>query len=844
MTPFAGRQFLAVALLLAACGNPSTAQTPDDDVLAPNRRARLEFEAAERSFVDQLATPRLPDERRATLTIELSRTYAEHALCSAHAEAEELWRKARAATDEFADRYPRSPRLVLVQMQAALAGLAEGAQARENTAMIDDPSPWFERARVALRGAVAMLKKLDAAIADELQHRGTAARPDEKGQLSSDQLASLELHVRYQLARGMRELGRCYQPDSADRINALSQAAELLAALSQHELTADLAWPVRLDEVACLRLLGNYGAAEKKLAQADLTQASPEVAAKARAERIRLALDQNRIDKAASEAGPVGVERAAATTDAPIAQLEAYLAACQDAVQNHHDSAASKRWLQAAVDQVHAIEKACPYEASKRAYTLMFRARAGIGGSENSEVLMLFALALERAGRVDDAIAMCDKAVQLAATVGNNDHRYFVECFAGSLEYQRKNYRRALTRLRSISVEMPKNPAAANAHMYAIHSAAQLAQQQPSNLDEYEQLLREHVELWPDSPTASQAWSWLGRLEEHNGAWQEAIHAFRRVKPDQPQYAEAVAATGRCYEGALAAMRLAGNSHDLLARDAVEYLEGVIKPASRQGAMHNDATRAAVLAAARISLKEIPGGAEKAAKILRAASPAEATAPQSWKQAADALRVPVLAATGQAALAKELLKKIQFGDIAEALAMIDLLHAARDNATADGKRGLAEVELAAIDDLLAKRDALDDAAVKNLARRQADTLVEVGRRGEAVAALEALCKKYPRDGQAQEDLAALLSAGRDRESLQAALVQWNEVAAHSRPGSPRWFRAHLAIARAQLDLDQPAEARATVKRVEASHPDFGGAPLKVQFLQLLAECNAQPAQKK
>ncbi len=102
--------------------------------------------------------------------------------------------------------------------------------------------------------------------------------------------------------------------------------------------------------------------------------------------------------------------------------------------------------------------------------------------------------------------------------------------------------------------------------------------------------------------------------------------------------------------------------------------------------------------------------------------------------------------------------------------------------------------------------------------------------------LESLAKANPRDGQAQEDLASLLMSGDDDASLKAALTKWREVADNCRPGSPRWFRAHYAIARVQLDLGNVAQARSTLKRVESSNPDLGGAEMKPKFQQLLAEC--------
>ncbi len=123
---------------------------------------------------------------------------------------------------------------------------------------------------------------------------------------------------------------------------------------------------------------------------------------------------------------------------------------------------------------------------------------------------------------------------------------------------------------------MPQHDRAADAHLLAIHSAAQVAaEHDPPQLDEYERLLRKHVETWSSGPTTSQAWWWLGRLAEHKRAWQEAIRAFKNVKPDYPQYDQAVAALGRSYEAALDELRGRGNRNELFAQDAVDDLQRV-----------------------------------------------------------------------------------------------------------------------------------------------------------------------------------------------------------------------------------------------------------------------------
>jgi hypothetical protein len=114
-------------------------------------RRRGQFELAEKYCAEQLADSKLLDNRRVTLTIELSRTYADHAAQSPLEQQQELWQKARQVVDDFAASNPRHPRLVLVRAQAALTALAQGENTREDAEQSTDAQRELDEARKLLR---------------------------------------------------------------------------------------------------------------------------------------------------------------------------------------------------------------------------------------------------------------------------------------------------------------------------------------------------------------------------------------------------------------------------------------------------------------------------------------------------------------------------------------------------------------------------------------------------------------------------------------------------------------------------------------------------------------------
>ncbi|HEY1785851.1 MAG TPA: hypothetical protein VGG30_09895, partial [Pirellulales bacterium] len=106
---------------------------------------------------------------------------------------------------------------------------------------------------------------------------------------------------------------------------------------------------------------------------------------------------------------------------------------------------------------------------------------------------------------------------------------------------------------------------------------------------------------------------------------------------------------------------------------------------------------------------------------------------------------------------------------------------------------------------------------------------------------ETLAAKYPDEGSLQEDFARLLGQSSDPAQMRTALARWREIATRSRAGTPRWFRAQLGMAQTELALGNRPQARAIVKIVEASYPQFGptdgkaDADLRAAFLDVLAK---------
>ena len=582
---------------------PLIADARDAKFLEGLRQRRL-FELAEKHCQDLLADSKLDEHRRAELTIELSRTLAQHALESPPADQAALWRRARAVVDEFAKAHPQSPQLLVVRAQGALAALLQGEEGRE-AAQIDGRRETLNEARQVLRVACDQLRKLQADVAATIKRQPRGAAPAQ-GQLSTAQLLSLEMHLRHELSRALLNQGLCYPAAGADRVNSLTQALELLKSLAQQELEPALGWAVSLDTVAALRALDDYPAAQRALAAVEKTQPPPEIAPRLRVERIRLALARGQVDEALSEAGRGGPRPHADWAPAEYAQLEAYTTAWRNALQRK-DAAEAARWERTSMDQVRAIEQAHGPLWSRKAESLLASSIAVSDTAPSAALLMRLAGSYYRGGRIDEALAAYDRASATARQAGDVGAAFDAALAAATIERERHALRPALDRYRKLAIEWPRNAKASEAHLLAVHAAAQVAAtQQPPQLDEYKQLLDEHVANWPAAATAGQAWCWLGRLAEHEHRPRDALSAFRHVNPNHPQHAEAIEAAGRSYVQLVAESRGHEAEQERLASEAVSYFESLIA-ADPAPAKDTPAARAATLAAARVALAGLRG---------------------------------------------------------------------------------------------------------------------------------------------------------------------------------------------------------------------------------------------
>jgi len=831
-----------VSVLGLLGGSLAMADDPFGDArfLAGLRRRQL-FELAETYCTGRLQDSRISDVQKAEFVIELSLSLTDWAVNSPPDRREQLWQRARQATDSFIATNADNPRLLLVCHQAASGLLLRGELARQEAEVVADGGPLFEEAKTNLRLAIARFEELDERIRGEIRQRSlpggrdpARANPD---LLSDHQLVSIQRGVRYQWGRALRNQGQCYQPGSPDRTNSLTQAVGKFDSLVGSDPADRITQQSRIDDIVCHRLLEEYATARRMLDTLLVAGTPPAIQLRAKAEELRLALAQDALPQAVAMLSQPRELDGVTSADLDYARLEVCLVAWRGADQSKNAEEAA-RWQTEAAAMVGAIERLHgPYWTRRAELLLAGYVESSSGGGD----LVMRVRAAEssyRSGRIDDAVAAYDRARQLAMQIGDTDQAFDLGFAAAAVTREAGRHQEALSRFRRLAMSMPSAPKAAEAHLAAVYHAGQLALDGArASLQTYVDLLDEHIATWPNGSQVDQVRWQLGNLRRHQSDWPNAVAAYRAISTGFMGFDRAVEAAADCYLAWLDDLKGKGLPTEEIAAAAAGWLESLVfAPHGRPPERWSPLARQAVLRAARIRMDYTVNGYARAERLLLAAMASTDEAPPEWLAAAQTLLVFSLAGQERRPEAAALLERISQGPTDELLEILEGITRLSARAGADVRFELAELQLRTVELLRPRRAELTQSQLRYLDRVTAEALVNIDRVDDALQAYAELALALPNDGDVQEGYARLLAAQPDRESLETALVKWRKLAKRTPEGTDRWFRAKYAVARLHLRMNDKPQAENIIRLLEILHPQLGGPEMKARFDQLREEC--------
>lgn len=835
------KAFLALAALVASSYS-AHAESLDERFLSGLRERRL-FALAEKFCGERLARTDLTDQARAIYTIELSRTFAEHARQMQPGVRDAFWQQSVEAPSQFLRQNSTSPWLVLVRVQAGLVRLSRAELLRQEAEVAAGGPERLEESRRQLRAAITELQTAKESIAEELRSR-PPTRKIEPGQMTTNELLSLDKNVQYQLARAYRNQGQTYPPGSDDQINSLTQAAEILKPLTLLDGVNPLAWQSRLEEIDCYRLLKDDAGAEQRLAVLESQEPPPQIALGARAQRVRLALARGNLAQAMSLFKMDRSLEGQTSAELDLAWLETCLAAWRKATEAVQTAEAAQ-WQNQCVELVREMEQRYGPYWSRRAETLLAANIAGSKTTDDLRVLKLAAESFYRGGQFDEALAGYDRLREQALAKNLPQEAFDAGFTAAAIEQERRRFSEASVRFRQTALSLKQLAKASEAHQLAIFNAGQMLKASEANsatatpklAAEYQELLIEHLANWPQASSAHQARLWLGRMYERQGNHAEALNILRQVPADAPQFFDTVEAIARCYQAVLTQRQLEGQSTQELALTAAKYFEDlVIGAQNRLPEKWSPLDRLAAVSAAAMLLEYTTGNFDRAERILSAALAGSADAPGEWRASAEGLLTFALAGQGRRDEAGKILERISAGPPGELLALVAGLSRLSQSASPEVKRELGILELRAAQLIAGRTKNLSEAQRRSFDLQIAQAMAATGRKDEARRVLETLAAQSPRDGSIQEEYAQILLAFNDSDSLKLAESRWRDILQKSRPGSERYFRAAFGLASTLEKSGDKKRAAQLISVTQAQYPELGGATLKAKFEQLKRRC--------
>ena len=615
---------LVVGVIVAICVGGRLAHAAEDERFLAALRERALFRLAEVHCLEQLQRNDLSDERRAALVIELSRTFAAHAQSLTVEQGKELWEQARSVVGQFVEQHPTSPRRSLVELQGALVSIAQGERLGEQLAGPPADAQAGAAYRAPFEVAIATLRLLD----EQVEHRLRAApRTQVDEPFDTAALRGLQRRIRFHLAQAYLKQARGFVPGGADANNAATQALESFEPVASSQIDDELTWSSRLARVTCYRLLRDSLRTSRALQQLRAQPCPAEIELLARAEEIRVALEFDRIDDLQKLVTGSREVDGRTSPELDLARLEGYLACWLDANRRRNQSLA-QQWQARAEQAVREIEAEHGQAWSRRAEMLLASRLTSSPQVADLTLLERVADGLYRREQFDEALNAYDRARETAEVQGQREVAFQMGYKAAAIEHQRDAHEAAVKRYRQLSLGKADHPQAAEAHLLAVHHAAQLARRANGDLSGYEELLNEHLRNWPRGATANAVRLRLSRVKLHQADWSSVIQILEGLSAESAQYVESLDTIGTAYEALLIEAEAASRPTTPLAEDAALFFEQIAAgPERRLPERMSPAQQRAALWASRFWIDHYRGNYDRPILLLRAALRSNAPQP-------------------------------------------------------------------------------------------------------------------------------------------------------------------------------------------------------------------------
>jgi hypothetical protein len=420
-----------------------------------------------------------------------------------------------------------------------------------------------------------------------------------------------------------------------------------------------------------------------------------------------------------------------------------------------------------------------------------------------------------RAGRVDGAVAALDRAAGIAFGAEATGRAFELSLTAAEMLRNAGRADEAAQRFQQAALSNARDPRAAQAHATAIEALAAALNGAPAErLDQYAKLLDQHLSVWPQSPTATEAQWRRVELLERWAQWDSLLATVRAVTPQDPHYLRSRELLVAAYAGLLAEDR--SPTFFDAAREELQPL--IFVDPTTWPAQWSPLQREAALVLARAAIDRDAQWLDYGKRLLRRAIEDPPQPEPAWERPAVVTLSVAMLAGGEMAEADAWLRRVHKGKPAEREQL--LLTSLNRLRTQPGVCAEANRLLRSL------------GALEGEIRQDAQTAVALaaaGRNDEALQLYRQLASERPDDRGVQIAYAKLLGASSQAEDREAALGRWRLIEARSEAGSDVWFEARLERLRLLIATGKKADAKKLLALTRLLAPGHGGDEQRAEF---------------
>jgi len=816
------------------------------------------FRVAEEYALSRLAEPELSPAQHAILAVELSKIFASHAAeASSENESIELWKRAEESLSPLLNNRD-NPRWRAVRSRQATLQCDRALAEFWKSQLAPDSETQREVALATVRAALVSLESAVAEIKDLGLPANSKARPDERrtkpltktdrqteGALTAIENRRIVDELEYLIVRMNLSRARLL-PIGPDRAAALIDAEQQSAALTRH-VNSDYIWPVRLARVEAIRLQGEP---EKALSYANSLRSdelSEELSDALVAEQARSKLAMKSPTDAIQWIVEYGQSKSAPSQSRLSPELrsiviECLIASVQVAQGKGDQSLVDDLWKQATAQQQLVTG---PW----RTYADSLLARSNETRLYGEKLAAIVREGRAAAQRRDWAtsVAAYKKAVAQATAEGNPALAAEFTFMQASIEIESGQFQQAAQLLQEYPTRFPGEARVIESHLLAAWTLGKINDEKPSTAHrtEYISQLKDHVAMYPNSPTTIEAqWSLAVDAIQHQ-EWITAVDFLEAISPGHARSMSAEAQLPYCYEQGFAVMvdRDQRSSCEQRAKSSLNrQLESWPQPPAGWTLTQSETALRWARLLLRLSNRPYKEADELLSQILhsrdieaREVARDSSRLDPAWDRLVPAvtqLRIISLAGLGQMVEAEKLFATATMASAEDLLAILSGLSDLASSLNEQSRRDLGRVQLAAARRLEKQRASLTPEFARLVDRCVAEAYVATGDLPEAIGLYESLLKKNPRDKSLLETIGTLSLKRGKIEDLKRAKSIYRQLEALDPAGSSTWLRTRLVVARLSWQLGEKAECAKLIQVTRILYPEMGGESLKAEYAEL------------